>query len=246
MTLDTAPGFQPFGFAGGLTDPDTGLIRFGVRDYDPETGRWAAKDPLGFEAGELNLYAYVGNDPVNVIDPDGGLPILIPVVLGAVAVFEAAATAHDVYSAGQALMDKCASGLAKSIAVAGAVGGAFLPGGGYGTAGRAVVSQGDEAIRGGVYVLTDPATGKVMRSGRTKHLDVRKAQHKRDPALRQYRFDAVERTDVYAEQRGLEQLVHDTYSPPLNKVRPISPRNPRREQYLNAAEQYYHRRGGPQ
>jgi len=37
---DTNPGFQPFGFAGGLYDPDTRLTRFGVRDYDAETGRW--------------------------------------------------------------------------------------------------------------------------------------------------------------------------------------------------------------
>lgn len=44
---DTAPDFEiPFGFAGGLYDRDTGLIRFGYRDYDPDTGRWTAKDPL--------------------------------------------------------------------------------------------------------------------------------------------------------------------------------------------------------
>ena len=43
---DTNPGFQPFGFGGGLYDPDTGLVRFGVRDYNPATGRWLAKDPL--------------------------------------------------------------------------------------------------------------------------------------------------------------------------------------------------------
>ena len=36
VTQDTNPGFQPFGFAGGLQDPDTGLLRFGARDYDPE------------------------------------------------------------------------------------------------------------------------------------------------------------------------------------------------------------------
>ena len=43
VTLDSNPGFQPFGFAGGLYDPATGLTRFGARDYDAETGRWTAK-----------------------------------------------------------------------------------------------------------------------------------------------------------------------------------------------------------
>ena len=74
VLLDTSPGFQPFGFAGGLYDPDTGLVRFGARDYDPETGRWTAKDPLlfeGFEGGDTNLYAYALGDPVNRVDPTG-------------------------------------------------------------------------------------------------------------------------------------------------------------------------------
>ena len=73
---DTQPGFQPFGFAGGLYDPQTGLVRFGARDYDPYAGRWLAKDPIGFGGGAGNLYADVGNDPVNWIDPDGQLPSL--------------------------------------------------------------------------------------------------------------------------------------------------------------------------
>ena len=68
---DTNPGFQPFGFAGGLYDPDTGLVRFGYRDYDPDTGRWLAKDPILFAGGQANLYLYCGGDPVNWIDPMG-------------------------------------------------------------------------------------------------------------------------------------------------------------------------------
>jgi RHS repeat-associated protein len=71
VTSDTNPGFQPFGFAGGLYDPDTGLVRFGVRDYDAFTGRWTARDPILFGGGDTNLYDYVGNDPVNFIDPWG-------------------------------------------------------------------------------------------------------------------------------------------------------------------------------
>ncbi|MEJ8292154.1 RHS repeat-associated core domain-containing protein [Delftia tsuruhatensis] len=68
---DSNPGWQPFGFAGGLYDPDTELTRFGARDYDAETGRWTAKDPILFEGGDANLYGYVLQDPVNWIDATG-------------------------------------------------------------------------------------------------------------------------------------------------------------------------------
>ena len=71
VVKDTNPGFQPFGFAGGLHDRDTGLVRFGARDYNPVTGRWMQKDPIGFEGGDTNLYRYINNDPVNFTDPKG-------------------------------------------------------------------------------------------------------------------------------------------------------------------------------
>ena len=71
VITDSQPGFQPFGYAGGLYDRDTGLTRFGARDYDPNTGRWTAKDPILFAGGDTNLFAYVNNDPVNGNDPGG-------------------------------------------------------------------------------------------------------------------------------------------------------------------------------
>jgi RHS repeat-associated protein len=71
VLLDTTPGFQPFGFAGGLYDRDIKLTRFGARDYDAETGRWTAKDPIRFHGKNPNLYGYVLDDPVNFIDPSG-------------------------------------------------------------------------------------------------------------------------------------------------------------------------------
>jgi len=70
-TLPTGYVRIPFGFAGGLYDPDTGLVRFGARDYDASVGRWTAKDPTGFEGESWNLYEYAGSDPVNHIDFSG-------------------------------------------------------------------------------------------------------------------------------------------------------------------------------
>jgi RHS repeat-associated protein len=81
VTADTNPGFQPFGYAGGLYDPDTGLVRFGTRDYDAGTGRWTAKDPIGFGGGDANLYAYVGGNPISYTDPTG---LAVAQVLGAI------------------------------------------------------------------------------------------------------------------------------------------------------------------
>ena len=71
ITRDTNPNFQPFGYAGGLYDPHTKLVRFGARDYDAEIGRWTVKDPIRFFGRDTNLYGYVIGDPVNFMDVDG-------------------------------------------------------------------------------------------------------------------------------------------------------------------------------
>jgi RHS repeat-associated protein len=66
-----------------LYDPETGLVRFGARDYDAFAGRWTSKEPIGFEGGDVNLYRYVNSDPVNFVDPEGKLAIvfIIPLIL---------------------------------------------------------------------------------------------------------------------------------------------------------------------
>ena len=103
---DTNPGFQPFGFAGGIYDTDTGLVRFGARDYDPETGRWTAKDPIDFDGGDANLYGYIWNDPINSADPSGlvacGGVCVAGVGIGIVRVGKAAYDAYRAYRAARA------------------------------------------------------------------------------------------------------------------------------------------------
>jgi RHS repeat-associated protein len=72
-----ASGFErvPFGFAGGLYDRTTGLVRFGARDYDPEVGRWVSKDGAGFGGG-TNFYVYAADSPAEFVDPSGNSPIV--------------------------------------------------------------------------------------------------------------------------------------------------------------------------
>jgi RHS repeat-associated protein len=103
IIADTAPGFKvPLGFAGGLHDRDTGLVRFGFRDYDPDIGRWTAKDPIGFFGGNIDLYGYVVNDPLKFYDPDGlfNLPAMADKYTGPAAMYRAGA---DLIATGAAL-----------------------------------------------------------------------------------------------------------------------------------------------
>ena len=71
----TVRGGSPYGWnylhQGGRLDVDSNLYHFRHRDYSATLGRWTQTDPIGFEAGDLNLYRYVGNSPVNALDPDG-------------------------------------------------------------------------------------------------------------------------------------------------------------------------------
>jgi len=67
---ETVP--NPFKYVGqyGVMDEGNGLLYMRARYYDMEIGRFISKDPIGF-AGGLNLYSYVGNNPIRYIDPLG-------------------------------------------------------------------------------------------------------------------------------------------------------------------------------
>jgi RHS repeat-associated protein len=107
---DSSPGFQPFGFAGGLYDRDTGLVRFGARDYDPTTGRWTNKDPIRFKGGQANIYAYVDSDPINRLDSYGKGDI-------------ASDIASAIAAAAGAIADAIAAGAGAAAGAAGAAAG---------------------------------------------------------------------------------------------------------------------------
>nr|MDQ2668354.1 RHS repeat-associated core domain-containing protein [Gemmatimonadota bacterium] len=77
VTRNTATGFQPFGYVGGLNDADGRTVHFGARDYDARTGRWIQPDPIGIEGGQTR-YEYGANDPINSVDPVGLCPLVCP------------------------------------------------------------------------------------------------------------------------------------------------------------------------
>ena len=62
---------NPFTFTAREYDEETGLYYFRARFYDPTAGRFLTQDPIGFAGGDVNLYRYVQNNPVNFRDPSG-------------------------------------------------------------------------------------------------------------------------------------------------------------------------------
>lgn len=82
--IQTQYSYEPFGNATrsgmfnansrtftGREDDDLGLFYYRARYYSPILQRFVSQDPIGFAGGDVNLYAYVGNDPLNYIDPYG-------------------------------------------------------------------------------------------------------------------------------------------------------------------------------
>lgn len=69
---------NPFQFTGREND-GTGLYYYRARYYSPLHSRFLSEDPLGFDAGDPNLYAYVSNSPTNFTDPTGEIRIPPPI-----------------------------------------------------------------------------------------------------------------------------------------------------------------------
>lgn len=62
---------NPYLFTGRRLDDETGLYYYRARMYDSELGRFVSRDPIGYWAGDVNLYRYVGNSPLVFFDPTG-------------------------------------------------------------------------------------------------------------------------------------------------------------------------------
>jgi RHS repeat-associated protein len=59
-----------YGYTGRERDPETGMLYYRARFYDPQAGRFISEDPIGFRGGD-NFYQYVGNSPISFADPLG-------------------------------------------------------------------------------------------------------------------------------------------------------------------------------
>jgi hypothetical protein len=110
-------------------------------------------------------------------------------------------------------------------------------------ASSAVLVHNRDTTQGGVYTLRDEA-GNVVRTGRTSNLAARALAHANDPVLGEFQFQVEYRTNVYAEQRGLEQMLHDQYPEAqaanggYNMIRGIGPLNPNGPAYMQAAYEF--------
>lgn len=100
---------------------------------------------------------------------------------------------------------------------------------------------------GGVYALVNPLARSVeqaiQRSGRTNDFIRREGEHGRDPALRDFSLRPAFRSDNYSTVRGLEQIFHEVYNPPYNRIRATDPRKPATSQYLQDAHRYLENNG---
>jgi RHS repeat-associated protein len=70
IVTQTGTVTNPYTYTGRELDPESGLFYYRARHYDPTTGRFLQEDPIGLLGG-VNLYLYVLNDPVNLVDPEG-------------------------------------------------------------------------------------------------------------------------------------------------------------------------------
>ena len=110
----TAGPIPRFAYTGREFDPETGDYFYRARYYDPQTGRFLSQDPIGFAAGDMNLYRYVGNATPNAVDPSGTvvwflplLPVLGEVIIVGGDILISIGLATVLYYSGAAVIEVC-------------------------------------------------------------------------------------------------------------------------------------------
>ena len=90
-------------YTGREWDKEIGLYYYRARYYDPMEGRFVSKDPIGFAGGDMNLYRYVQNNPINAVDPTGKSIISLGEIIIVVAVVSVVSFCYDLYQCGEAI-----------------------------------------------------------------------------------------------------------------------------------------------
>jgi RHS repeat-associated protein len=168
-TLVVSNNFLPFGerdpvgtanplttrrlFAGKERDAETDYDYFGARYLASRSARFTSVDPvLDLEKAladpqRWNRYAYALNNPLRNVDPDGREPITTGVAVGiAWVIYEVGSQIYDGYETYRTWTDPNSSGWERAVTTGGFAAGALLPGGGYGTAGKAAVRHGGKLV----------------------------------------------------------------------------------------------------
>jgi RHS repeat-associated protein len=268
IRLDEKASFnEPRKFTGHEYDGDSGLSYMRARYYDGGRRRFLGQDPVFLGVGDprglkektgldlegylfnpqmLNSYGYAAGNPLKFVDKKGEF-------LDTIA--DVGFLIHDAYNLGRAINKR--EGVGRELGYFGldAVGSLVPFATGLSTTKRindglnivggtdvvtevAKIEEITKSTQGGVCSLTDPATGNIVRTGRSNNLQRRAAEHARDSVFREFNFEPLFKTDSYVEQRGLEQVIHNKYLPSLNKINPVSPQNRNYERYIDAARKY--------
>jgi RHS repeat-associated protein len=142
---------QPYTYTGREYDRETGLYYYRARYYDAQIGRFITKDPIGFAGGDINLYRYVTNNPINWVDPWGlTRTFLIKQFVDKTVKSISNSYMQDIDPAGRRIISAGLGG-----AAAGAVGGAIVgtPALGIG-AGPSAIIGGVSGFSGGLLIQT--------------------------------------------------------------------------------------------
>jgi RHS repeat-associated protein len=147
-----------FGYTGRESDPETGLYYYRARYFDANVGRFISTDPIGFEAGDANLYRYVNNSSTLATDPSGKILNILGIAAIGGVIGGLYALADDIQSGhlNENTFERVING-AKTGAIAGAVIGSGL---------AIVGGLAGLAVSGGVVsASTVTATGLLAGAG---------------------------------------------------------------------------------
>jgi len=156
------PSSQPRKFTGKERDQETGWDYFGARYYEASLARFTSIDPvITFDENRVdpqrwNRYAYVRNNPMRYVDPDGKAVTVAAILALGWAAFEIGSQIYDAYSTVETLADPEISARDKALVAGLFVAGAIAPGGGYSSAAKATLGKADNVA---------PTIGQLRRSG---------------------------------------------------------------------------------